>query len=387
MSSLKKIFAMTLVMVMVLALGACSDIPRTRDAQWSYKTELEEYSAGVYIYALYSAYEQAYSIVSENQGNEFDSTKSILDINSTFDETGKVYLCKDWVKNEADKIVRNIAALDMEINKYGIELDAEIVASARKQAKNDWVLGYYYDYSPEYSVPVKDILEPYGISFDSYFAASGNLANVKQMAIFNHFYNKGGIKEVPESELKAYFEKEYTSYSYFTVNFFTTTEDESGVATTVPFTETEINNMKSVLKSYYNLALKDVSIDNIAKTYMDYAGLKTNPLTGNTEILENSTTLPSEVAVVLAEMEEGTAKVIYTGKEDSQIAYFMYKNPISKASDEYLKDETNYTQILTKLKGDEFVDYLLEITDTVQCQVNSAYVDEFDPKMFEGLLV
>ena len=32
-----------------------------------------------------------------------------------------------------------------------------------------------------------------------------NIAKVKQSALFNYFYNKGGVKEVPGSEIKAYF--------------------------------------------------------------------------------------------------------------------------------------------------------------------------------------
>ena len=162
----------------------------------------------------------------------------------------------------------------MEIEKYGITLDPEIVESARNQAKDDWYLGPYYEYSSDYSTAYKDLMEPYGISFESYFLGSVNLAKVKQSALFNYFYNKGGVKEVPESEIKAYFEKEYTSYSYFTANFFTSTRDESGTTTTIPFSKDKEEDMKKTLTNYCVMLEEGESFENVAKEYMKYAGLE-----------------------------------------------------------------------------------------------------------------
>ena len=385
MSSLKKILALFLAAIMVISLAACSAVPTSLNKEWSYKSDSQEYPVGMYIFCLYSAYRQAYSTLSENLGDKFDSTASILDLSSTFDETDTVYLCKDWIKSEADKICRNLVALDMEIEKYGITLDPEIVESARNQAKDDWYLGPYYEYSSDYSTSYKDLMEPYGISFESYFLGSVNLAKVKQSALFNYFYNKGGVREVPESEIKAYFEKEYTSYSYFTANFFTSTRDESGTTTTIPFSKDKEEDMKKTLTNYCVMLEEGESFENVAKEYMKYAGLEEDPTISNTEIL-SSTALPDEVAKVLKDLPEGKSKVVLTGTEKSQLAYLLYKAPIKDATEEYLKVDTNYTQILTKLKGDEFVDYMLKITDDVKCQVNQSYIDKCDPKMFESNL-
>ncbi len=385
MSSLKKILAMALALVTVISLGACTVAPTSLHKEWSYKTDSQEYPVGMYIFCLYSAYQQAYSTLSDNLGDKFDAEASILDLSSTFDETDKVYVCKDWIKSEADKICRNLVALDLEIEKFGIKLDAEIVDAARNQAKDDWFLGPYYEYSVDYSTAYKDLLEPYGISFDSYFLASVNLTNVKQSALFNYFYNKGGVKEVPEAEVKAYFEKEYTSYSYFTVNFFESTRDESGTTTTVPYSDDKIKSLTQTLATYCIMLEEGESFENVAKKYMKLAGLTQDPTVSNTEVL-SSTTLPDEVAKVLEELPEGKSKVVLTGNEKSQIAYFLYKAPIKDVTEEYLKVDTNYTQILTKLKGDEFVEYMISLTDKADCQVNQSYIDKCDPKMFEANL-
>ncbi len=385
MSSLKKISATLLALMMVLYLSACSVVPASLNKEYSYRADSLEYSSGLYIFCLYSAYQQAYSTISESLGDKFDAEASILDLSSTFDETDKVYICKDWIKSEADKICRNLLALDLEIEKYSIELDSEIVESARNQAKDDWFLGPYYEYSIDYSTAYKNMLEPYGISFDSYFLASTNLTSVKQSALFNYFYNKGGSKEVPDSEVKSYFEKEYTSYSYFTVDYFASERDESGTTTAVPYSEDKSKTLTKTLEGYCAEIDGGSSFEDIVKQYMAAEELKDDPSVTNTELL-SSTTLPDEVAEGLKSLSEGSAKVVFTGTESSQVAYVIYKAPIKDATEEYLKVDTNYTQILTKLKGDEFVEYLMELTDKVECEVNTDYIDRCDPKMFETVL-
>ena len=86
MSSLKKILALFLAAIMVISLAACSAVPTSLNKEWSYKSDSQEYPVGMYIFCLYSAYRQAYSELSENLGDKFDSTASILDLSSTFDE-------------------------------------------------------------------------------------------------------------------------------------------------------------------------------------------------------------------------------------------------------------------------------------------------------------
>ena len=94
MNNFKRICALLLALIMVMGLSACS-----RKPSWSYKTDTASYAEGVYIYSLFSAYNKAYSILQSKLGDKFDSTSTILDIASTFDETGEEVLCEDWIKS------------------------------------------------------------------------------------------------------------------------------------------------------------------------------------------------------------------------------------------------------------------------------------------------
>ena len=106
---------------MVVTVAGCS-----RKPTWSYKTDNVTYAEGVYIYSLFSAYNEAYAILQEQLGEKFDTTASILDITADFDgeegENDKI-LCETWIKDQADLITRNLAALDEKVTEYGITLD------------------------------------------------------------------------------------------------------------------------------------------------------------------------------------------------------------------------------------------------------------------------
>lgn len=385
MNNFKKIIAFALAIVVVMSCAACSAVPKSMSAEWGYKTSSEEYPIGVYIYSLFSAYNQAYSVISEAQGDDFDKEASIMDIESSFDETGEVYACSEWIKKEADKITRTLIALDQAIEEYGIELDEKTVSSAYEQARMDWYLGPYYETYAAYgysSTPYSSMMEPYGISFESFYQST-YLSSVKQNALFNYLYEKGGIKEVAESEYVEYFENNYTKYSYFTANLCESTLDESGKSTTVALPDSEITKIKDALASYVkNINIDGMKFDAVATAYKTFAGLENDPTVTNTENLDNSS-LGSEIAKAIRELPEGEAGIVYVGEKDSQIAYFIYKSPIKAETKDYLANDTNHTSILQAMKNEEFLKYVEGLTDKAVCELNESVIARYEPAMFE----
>lgn len=386
MKNFRKIIAVLLAVIMVVGLVGCSAMPKSSSVQWSYKSEAQEYTVGVYMYSLFSAYNQAYSVISEAQGDSFDSTKSILDIESSFDETGEVFNTREWILKEADYITKNLLAMDKVMADYGITIDEASYNSALEQAKSDWYLGAYYEEYLAYgysATPYSEILEPYGISFENFFDSTYH-ASLKQNAIFDHLYSKGGEKAVPDSEMKAYFEDNYTSYSYFTVNLYETATDETtGETVSVALDEEKTDELKENLKLYKNMIKSGTSFEDIIGVYAAYAELEYDPSISNIENLEN-TSLGEEVADTIANMKDGTAEVVYVGQENSTVAYFVYKKSISSETKEYIKSETNYNTLLSSMKGDEFLDYLDELTETVECEINSNVLEKYNPEIFEA---
>ncbi len=384
MKTMKKITALLLAVLMLASLCACTNL-RSNKPEWGYKTSAQEYPIGVYTYSLFSAYNQAYSVISQAQGEKFDSTASILDITATFDEAKGEEKALDFILSEADYITKNLIALDNVIAEKGIELDAEVEASAYEQARKDWYLGSYYEEYMAYgysATPYKDMLEPYGVSFESFYQSS-YLASVKQNAIFDFFYSKGGEKEVPESEIKDYFEDNYTSYSYFSVNLYeSTTDSTTGETVNKALSAEDQKKAKEDLELYVKMIAQGTSFEDVSKIHTAAANLSANPAISNIENLEY-TSLGEEVKKALSAMKDGEAKVIYVGETDTTVAYFLYKKPITQETKAYVANETNYDALLQEMKSEEFLDYIDSLTDTVECTKNEAVIAKFNPSIFE----
>lgn len=380
MNNFKRILAVLLAALLIIAAAGCS-----RGPSWSYKTDSTSYADGIYIYSLFSAYDHAYSILQTNLGDKFDTTASILDLESTFDESDEKKVCEDWIIEQADIITRNLIAIDEKIAEYGITLDKTQVDSARELAKEDWYLGPYYEYyvAQGYEgAPYKDTFEPYGVSFESYFAST-YLASVKQNALFNYLYSKGGTKEVPMDEIEAYFADNYTSYAYFTRNLYETALDETtGQQIYHPYSDELVEDTEKDLAKYTKLINSGTAYTEMMYQYMKAHEIVDDPSVKNIENLQY-TSLGEDVLEALNKLDEGKATSIRVGDGDTSVMYFIAKFDIKKEAETYLAADGNVSTILQNMKGEEFMDYLDEITEEVEVEVNSDVLEKYTPAMFE----
>lgn len=382
MNNFKRICALLLALIMVMGLSACS-----RKPSWSYKTDTASYAEGVYIYSLFSAYNEAYSILQSKLGDKFDSTSTILDIASTFDEAGEEVLCEDWIKSQADIITKNLAAIDEKIAEYGITLDKTQVESARELAKEDWYLGPYYEYyvaSGYEATSYEDMLSPYGVSFDSFFTSS-YLASVKQSAIFDHLYGKGGEEEVSDEAITEYFTDNYTSYAYFVVNLYETSIDsETNQQVYHPYSDELIKETENDLESYAKLINSGTPYSEVMYRYMKAHNLSDDPSVKNIENLEASS-LGEDVLDALNTLKEGNATYLKVGSGDTSVMYFISKFDIESEANDYLSKDGNRHTILQALKSEDFGNYLNDITESVEVNVNEKIIEKYNPAMFENL--
>lgn len=377
MKAIRKITAAFLAVLMIMSVSGCSTKP-----EWSYKIDDNEMQIGVYIYSLYTAYNQAASYASSAEGYNADS--SFLNLTIT-DDDGETAVAKDWIVDTAKKLTKNIITIEEEFEKRGLTLSAEDEASAKESAKNDWNLGPYYEMYLSYGMmptPYKDILEPYGVSYESFERAS-YIVSAKQTALFEEIYKNNEETAVTTEELTNFFEENYTSYSYLSVRLADSVTDDSGSTTYTAMSEEDAAEIETLLQGYADNI--NSGAGTFAEQMVEYTALKeleSDPSTSAVENLEESS-LNEDVAAALKDLDEGTAAIVKIGEAENAYCYLVYKAPIADSVADYIEDETNSFNILSAMKLDEFQDMLASEAENMGIQENTSVVNSYKPSMFE----
>ncbi|MCI6496879.1 MAG: hypothetical protein MSA01_07520 [Anaeromassilibacillus sp.] len=377
MKAIKKITAAFLAVLMIMSISGCSTKP-----EWSYKVDDNEVQIGVYIYALYTAYNQAASYASSAEG--YDAEKSFLNLTIT-DDDGETAVAKDWIVDTAKELTKNILTIEEEFEARGLTLTAEDEAAAKESADNDWNLGPYYDMYLAYGMmptPYKNILEPYGVSYESFERAS-YMASAKQTALFEEIYINDEETAVSTEDLTNYFTENYTSYSYLSVRLADSATDDAGSTTYTAMSDEDIAEIESTLQGYAD------NINNGAGTFaeqmVEYTALKeleSDPSTSAVENLDESS-LNEDVIAALNELEEGKASLVKVGEAENAYYYLIYKAPIADSVADYIEDETNSFNVLSAMKSEEFQDMLTAKAEELGIQENTSVVNSYKPSMFE----
>lgn len=377
MKAIKKITAAFLAVLMIMSISGCSTKP-----EWSYKVDDNEMQIGVYIYALYTAYNQAATYASSAEG--YDAEKSFLNLTIT-DDDGETAVAKDWIVDTAKELTKNILTIEEEFEARGLTLEAEDETAAKESADNDWNLGPYYDMYLAYGMmptPYKDILEPYGVSYESFERAS-YMASAKQTALFEEIYINDEETAVSTEDLTNFFTENYTSYSYLSVRLADSSTDDSGSTTYTAMSDEDIAEIESTLQGYAD------NINNGAGTFaeqmVEYTALKeleSDPSTSAVANLDESS-LNEDVIAALNELEEGKASLVKVGEAENAYYYLIYKAPIADSVADYIEDETNSFNVLSAMKSEEFQDMLTAKAEELGIQENTSVVNSYKPSMFE----
>ncbi len=377
MKAIKKITAALLAVLMIMSISGCSSKP-----EWSYKTGDNEMQIGVYIYALYTAYNQAAQYASSAEG--YNAESSFLNLTIT-DDKGETAVAKDWIVDTAKKLTKNILTIEEEFKKRGLTIPSADETTAKETAKNDWDLGPYYEMYLSYGMmptPYKDILEPYGVSYESFERAS-YLASTRQTILFEEIYINDEETAVSKEDLTKFFTDNYTSYSYLNVRLADSSTDDSGSTTYTAMSDEDIAEIEATLQGYAD------NINNGTGTFAQqmtaYTALKeleSDPSTSTVENLDESS-LNEDVIKAIKDMDEGTASLIKIGEAENAYFYLVYKAPIADSVADYIDDEAESFNILSAMKSEEFQDYLDGLTEGLDIQENTGVVNSYKPSMFE----
>lgn len=368
-------FLLAIMMIFsVLIVSGCT--PVSLDKEWSYKTNEKELPIGVYIYSLDTAYQKAKSYAEKLDG--YDSTKdSWLEMEIT-DDDGKKEVAGKWIKDQAKLMCLSYLVIEEQIEKEGADVTADSIASADEVAKTSWEVGPYANYG--YVMPMKDDLTPYGISFESFRYCTYEYS-VRNQALFDKLYNEGGSKAVSDDELTKYFNDNYTDYSYFTVNLYTSEADESGQSKNTAMSEKEAKKVTDEIDAYVKDVNSGKSFDDVLKAYQKANNIDSDPSVSNTENLENSS-LGDEVKEALKKLDNSKAAAVKVGDGDSAVYYFVYKKDVKKAAKDYIADKKNHADVLSSMKSDEFTNYIKELTKKLDYEENTSVIRKYEPKMF-----
>ena len=362
MRPFQKVIAVVLAAILLLAAASCT--PSSLTKQWSYKysddTLTTQQDIGVYIYALYQAYNQAETYARETK--KYVEGEPFMDIKIT-DDDGDKAIARDWILEETKKIAVNNISLDYLLKKYDASYDEATLVDAEKEAQNAWDIGPYASYG--YFNPLKAILEPQGVSFNSFFNAS-YVANVKQNALFAKLYEKGGKFEVSDKELTKSFKKKYWNYSYITINLYKNEDDGEGNTNSVPLKDKEIKAITNNLQSYVDKINKgDIKVSKaLRELKKEYSVADDYVHENSVEPIEDVESNTENIAKELKKLKAGEATWIKTGDTTSSPeAFLIVKNDINDSVDEYIKNAEHRTSVLSTCKRDDFLDLIEKTTE------------------------
>lgn len=361
---------MAVLMVLTVVFSGCS-----LSKEWSYKSADKELAIGSYIYQLNVAYNQALQFAKDQLGDDYDGTKKDWLDKEIKDKDGNKAIAKDWIKSTAQDACLKILAVAEEMKATGATVDEAAIESGKSQSKEYWTVGPYAAYN--YIAPYKDQLEPYGVSYDSFYVCTGEFS-VNYSALFSKLYDKGGKKEVSEDEIVKYVNENYVDYSYVSVPLYESTTDADGNSTSKALSDKEIKKLNSSLKGYQKSVNGGESFDKVMETYMADKKLTENPATHNTELLENFSA-GDELKKAVEKLDNGKATVITVGEGDNATLYLVYKGDIKSVSKEYAT--TNHVSVLSNMKTDDFDAYLKELAGKLEYEKNAA-VDGYQPDLF-----
>ncbi len=183
MKNFTKILCVALALVMALSVASCS-----LSKQYAYQKDGVELPIGVYVYYLYSSYNEAQTLAQQSDlydsaTGKYDGKKSFLKIEIT-DEDGNTAVAENWIVDKAKEKLQNAVAIEAKYKELGCTVDeAEL-----DQAKT-YIQQAYWDKS------LKSVLEPCGVSFDSFFMAEYTINIAEKNAAGSIFGSTPSITE------------------------------------------------------------------------------------------------------------------------------------------------------------------------------------------------
>lgn len=347
MSFFKKAAAGLMAAALISGMTACST-----DKSWAAKSGSTTVPIGTYVYYLYNAYGSA-------QNSVKDTTKPVLDQKIDNQDAAA------WMRAKALTYTKSILVIDQKMK----DLKLNLTDSETKQVSDtaDSLWGQY-----------SSTLEQFGIAKSSFTLAYPDYYT-KYQKVFNAVYGKGGSKAVSDSDLKDFYVKDYTDFSFLACPLYTTNSDGSFKAA---LSDADKKKKEQEFdKDVSQIKAGKMTLQQAADAYQKSAKLKSAPLQNETLNLSTDTNYPQAFKDVVNGMKPGELKA--SELKDLSVYVLVSKNDITKQADQKLKDATGRSSLLSDYKGKEFSDEITKEADALKdVTVNDAAVNSYNPSMF-----
>lgn len=345
MKSLKKLAAVLLAAAIAAGTAACST-----DKSWAAKNSTTTVPIGVYIYYLNNAYQNA-------AGKVADRSKPVLEQKIENKDAAA------WIKEQALEYTKMLFLIDDKMKAMKLTLTADETKSITTNTDSGWG-------SESAS------LEKYGIAKTSYEMANTGFS-AKYQKVFTGTYGKNGTKAVSDADLQAYFEKNFSDFTYIVRPFYT--QDSSGSYAALSDTE------KAAAKKEFDGYAADVgggkkTMQQAADAYKASSKQTAEQLANSTVDLSTDTSFPADFKTTIQAMKNGEVKAV----EISSMYYVLIqKNDIAKKTQNQLGTEDGRNTVLVQMKGKEYSDEMeKEAKAYTNVTLNQAAIDSYNPSMF-----
>lgn len=332
----------------------------------------EQIRAGIYIYQMYSAVNEAQSKLAEEQP-DLDTTAEGFDFTKQTVE-GKNFSV--WVKDKAVENCREYIAAKRLFASNGLTLTAEQNTSVKDNTNSLWDESNYYAQYLYGTDTIGEFFEKMGIGKQSFKDIQE--ASEMRSTLFNHLYGEGGELAASQDEINAALKSDYAAVEYFEYLL----ENGDGAQAYVD----RINNgetYEAVVKSYTDSYNEQEYQKELAEAEAAAAEAAESGVTEETEgegtaetqtptapepaavaeensliqIISKDSTSPSEDLVKqIFDLPENTVQVVSVTDGDTTKEYVVKKFDILSVPAD--KTESTVSTLRSSLKEDEFSDMI-----------------------------
>ena len=344
MKLFQKLTAAALALVLAAGTAACSGSDKT----WAAKNDALTVPIGAYIYYEYLAYQNASSQVA-------DASKPVLE------QTVEDKNAEEWIREKALDYTKLLFVADAKMKEMDLALTGDEETQAKSDASSQWT---------QYG----STLEGYGISKESFSLATAQFS-AKSNRIFDAIYGKNGTNPVSDDDLKSYFEKNYTDFTYLIVPLYNPT-------TYAALDEKTAADYKKTFDGYAEQLNKgEKTFAEIEDACKKKLSLDSAPTQNVTAALDDASGYPESLKKLIAGMKAGEAKTLDV--TDANAYILVVKHDITQKTESQFSSDSGREAVLNKLKSQEFSDLMEEEAKKLTgLTINQKAIDSFKPAMF-----